>query len=155
MAAGEASALTRPADAAPRAVLAYGLLGIIPFWSLPAANLLAPGWAGVASVVEAAYAALILSFLGGARWGLAVRDAAPDPVVVGLAMTPTLAGLAALVFLHGAARLQLLALAGALALSGGWDAAAKGLPPWYARLRTGLTLGAVSGLCVGALRAGH
>ena len=127
-------------------------MGIIPFWSLPMAALLAPDWTGVAAAIVAAYAALILSFLGGARWGLAVRDAAPNPIVVGLAMTPTLAGLAALVFLPDAARLQLLVLAGALALSWGWDVSARGLPPWYARLRTGLTIGAVGGLCVGALQ---
>ena len=67
-------------------------------------------------------------------------------------MTPTLAGLATLVFLHGAARLQLPVLAAALALSWGWDATAKEMPPWFARLRTGLTLGAVGGLCVGAVQ---
>ena len=139
-------------DPAPQAVLAYGLLGIIPFWSLPLSALLAPNWAGVVAAIEAVYAALILSFLGGARWGLAVRDASPNPVVVGLAMTPTLAGLATLVFLHGAARLQLPVLAAALALSWGWDATAKEMPPWFARLRTGLTLGAVGGLCVGAVQ---
>jgi hypothetical protein len=144
--------MSRRTEPAPRAVLVYGLLGLIPFWTLPAVRLLAPNWAGVAAVVEAVYAALILSFLGGARWGLAVREPAPAPIVVGLAMTPTLAGLAALVVLHGAARWQLGALAGALALSWAWDVAAKGLPPWYARLRTVLTLGAVGGLCLGALQ---
>lgn len=144
--------MTGRAHPTPRAVFAYGLLGIIPFWSLPIATLLAANWTGVAAAVEAVYAALILSFLGGARWGLAVRDAEPDPVIVGLAMTPTLAGLATLVFLHGAARLQLPVLAAALALSWGWDATAKEMPPWFARLRTGLTLGAVGGLCVGAVQ---
>ena len=144
--------MTGRSDPAPQAVLAYGLLGVIPFWSLPLAELLAPNWTGVAAAIEAVYAALILSFLGGARWGLAVRDAPPDPVVVGLAMTPTLAGLSAIVFLHGAARLQLLALAAALTLSWGWDFTAQGLPAWYARLRSGLTLGAVAGLCVGVMQ---
>ena len=144
--------MTRRTGSAPPAVLAFGLLGTIPFWSLPMAALLAPSWRGVAAAVEAAYAALILSFMGGARWGLAVRDPTPDPVVVGLAMTPTLAGLAALVFFRGATRLQLFGLAAALTLSWGWDFSAKRLPPWYARLRTGLTLGAVGGLCVGALQ---
>ena len=144
--------MTGRSDPAPQAVLAYGLLGVIPFWSLPLAELLAPNWTGVAAAIEAVYAALILSFRGGARWGLAVRDASPDAVVVGLAMTPTLAGLAAMVFLHGAVRLQLLALAAALTLSWGWDFTAKGLPAWYAHLRSGLTLGAVAGLCVGVMQ---
>ncbi len=136
----------------PRVVLAYGVMGIIPFWSLTGATLFAPRWTNLAAMVEAAYAALILSFLGGARWGLAVRDPAPDPVVVGLAMTPTLVGLAALVVLQGAVRLQLVVFAAALALSWCWDFTAKAAPPWYARLRTGLTIGAIGGLCVGALQ---
>ena len=144
--------MTGASASVPQAVLAYGLLGLIPFCSLPMTVLLAPNWTGVAAAVEAIYAALILSFLGGARWGLAVREASLNPAVVGLAMTPTLAGLAVLVFTHGEVRLQLLALAAALTLSWGWDLTAKGLPPWYGRFRTGLTLAAVGGLCLGALQ---
>ena len=144
--------MNRTADSPPWSVLVYGLLGIIPFWLLPMTELLAASWTGVAVLVEAAYAALILSFLGGARWGLAVRDASPNPAVVGLAMTPTLAGLAVLVFTHGETRVQLLAFAAALTLSWGWDLSAKYAPPWYGRFRTVLTLGAVGGLCVGALQ---
>ena len=150
--AAGAGAMTGRSEQTPRAVLAYGILGIIPFWSLPVASVLAPNGVGLAAAIEAVYAALILSFLGGARWGLAVRDASPNPVVVGLAMTPTLAGLAGLVLTHGEMRVQLLALAVALTWSWAWDFSAKGLPPWYGRFRTVLTLGAVGGLCVGALQ---
>lgn len=144
--------MTGRTGSTPRAVHVYGLLGIIPFWSLPAATMLAPAWASISAAVEAVYAALILAFLGGSRWGLAVRDASPNPMVVGLAMTPTLAGLAVLVFTHGGVRLQLLVLAAALTLSWAWDFSAKGLPPWYRRFRTVLTLGAVGGLCVGVMQ---
>ncbi len=144
--------MTGRTASAPPAVLAFGLLGIIPFWSLLASSLLAPNWAGVAAAVEAGYAALILSFLGGARWGLSVRDVSPNPVVVSLAMIPTLVGLAVLVFTHGEMRVQLLALAAALTLSWAWDFSAKDLPPWYGRFRTVLTSGAVGGLCVGAMQ---
>lgn len=136
----------------PRAVLIYGLLGILPFWALPAAVVLAPLWTEVAAAIVGAYAALILSFLGGARWGLAVREPTPNPVVIGLSMLPTLGGLAAIVLTHGDVRLQLLALGVALTLSWMWDISSGGAPPWYGRLRTVLTLGAVGGLCVGALQ---
>jgi hypothetical protein len=95
---------------------------------------------------------LILSFLGGARWGLALRSAAQDPGVIGLAMTPTLAALVILMFLDGEVPLQLLALATALSLSWTWDCSARGLPPWYGRLRSVLTIGAVGGLCVSILQ---
>ena len=67
-------------------------------------------------------------------------------------MTPTLVGLAVLVFSHGEMRVQLLALAAALTLSWAWDFSAKSLPPWYGRFRTVLTLGAVGGLCIGAMQ---
>lgn len=143
--------MTRTTDGAPRAVLAFGYLGVLPFWSLPLAALWAPAWTNLSAAVEAIYAALILSFLGGARWGAEVVDLAPDPRLIGLAMTPTLGGLAILVFAHGEPRLQLIALAAALTLIWVWDLNAKGLPSWYGRLRTGLTLGAVGGLCVGVL----
>jgi len=145
--------MSAPANAAPRAVMVYGLLGVIPFWSLPAASLFASQDLGLAGTIEVLYAALILSFLGGARWGLAVREPAPDPIVVGLAMIPTLAALAALIFLHGLMRPQLLVFAVLLALCCAWDISASGLPAWYGRVRTTLTLGAVAGLCVGALQA--
>jgi hypothetical protein len=82
---------------------------------------------------------------------LAVRAAAPDPVVIGMAMTPTLAGLAIVWLAHGRPRLQLLALGAALALSWAWDVRARDLPLWYGRLRTLLTAGAVGGLCIGAM----
>ena len=144
--------MTGRTGSTPHAVLVFGLLGIIPFWLLPAKTLLVPAWGGISAVVEVFYAALILSFLGGSRWGLSVRDQSPDPMVIGLAMTPTIAGLAILAFIHGLVRLQLLALAAALTLCCAWDITAKDLPPWYGRLRSVLTLGAVGGLCVSAMQ---
>lgn len=135
----------------PRAVLAYGLLGLLPFLACPLAVALAPGLRGAAAVLLAGYAALILSFLGGARWGLAVREAAPRPEVVGLAMLPTLAGLALLTLTGVAPRLQFLGLAAALLGVCAWDIRSAGLPGWYAPLRTILTAGAVAGLAAGAV----
>ena len=82
--------MTGPARPTPRVILTYGVLGIIPFWSLAVASVLAPNWVSVATMIEAVYAALILSFLGGARWGMAIREVSPNPMIVGLAMTPTL-----------------------------------------------------------------
>lgn len=131
-----------------RAVLTCGLLGVVPFWSVPIARLVAPAWAGAMLVAETLYAALILSFLGGARWALAVRKDPPVASTVGLSMAPTLAGLATLILLNGHPRVQLLALAAALALAWAWDLSLASMPPWYGRFRTVLTLGAVGGVCV-------
>lgn len=140
-----------PVARIPRVVLAWGLAGVIPFWAAPAVMLAAPAWAQAAAVIQAAYAALILSFLGGARWGMAVTSSAPDPVTVGLSMTPTLAGLGLILLLHGEPNLLLMALAAALTLAWIWDLRAAEVAAWYGRLRGTLTLGAVSGLCLGSV----
>ncbi len=143
----------RPLGAAPpipRTVLAYGLAGVLPFLACPLSGVLWSDARGAAAVVLAAYGALILSFLGGARWGLEASKVAPRPKVVGLAMLPTLAGLALLTLTGVAPGMQLLGLAVALAAVWVWDLRGSGLPGWYARLRSILTLGAVVGLCAGA-----
>jgi hypothetical protein len=134
----------------PRVVLAYGLAGALPFLACPLSGVLWPHTRGPAAVVLAAYGALILSFLGGARWSLEVSKAAPGPKVVGLAMLPTLAGLALMTLTGVAPRLQMLGLAAALTAACVWDLRASGLPGWYGQLRSILTLGAVAGLCAGA-----
>jgi hypothetical protein len=55
-----------------------GLGGLLPFllgagglWALP------PEWAGLAATALLTYAAVIVSFLGGIHWGLAMRQAQP------------------------------------------------------------------------------
>lgn len=127
-----------------------GLLGLAPFWALPAAIVIWPGRADLAVVVVAAYAALILSFLGGARWGMALQAADPDPREVALAMAPTLLAWGLIIVLHAAERLQLFGLAAMLMLVGLWDITSPQAPPWYQRLRLMLTAGAAGGLCLGA-----
>ena len=64
--------------ATPRAVLAYGLLGLSGFLGPPVAGWLAADYQDPAATFLSAYAALILSFLGGARWGLAVTKPSPS-----------------------------------------------------------------------------
>jgi Protein of unknown function (DUF3429) len=90
------------------------------------------------------YAALTLSFLGGARWGaeLARSPDAPKLWRMAAAASPTLVGLAALL-----PQAPLKAALGLLMLSSGmqlaWDVAASReglLPPWNARVRTVLTV---------------
>ena len=139
---------TEPAGT-PRVILVYGLLGLIPFLAPPLVGLAAPQFADVAGALLAIYAALILSFLGGARWGLAVTASRPDPLTISLAMLPTLAGLALLAAPRGHLGLQLGGLVIALGLQWLWDIRSKGLPAWYPRLRTLLTVGAILGLAAG------
>jgi hypothetical protein len=130
----------------PPVVLTWGFLGVLPFLTCPLAGARDP-----AAVVLAGYGAFILSFLGGARWGLADAREAPSPRVVCLAMLPTMGGLALLKLTGVAPGLQLFGLATALAAVWAWEVWSGGLPGWYAQLRSILTAGAgaATGLCAG------
>jgi hypothetical protein len=136
--------------AIPASVLTYGVLGLIPFLAPPLAGLTFPGLKPASGLVLAVYGGLILSFLGGARWGLAIRSPSPNVLTVSVAMVPTLAALALLVAMPGHPGLRLVGLAGALVVHWLWDLGSDGLPPWYPALRTMLTAGAVAGLLLGA-----
>lgn len=133
-----------------RAAWICGLLGLIPFWALPVG--LVSGALPAERLVPAValYAALIVSFLGGARWGLALGGAAPRPIVLAASMAPTLVVWFVLLLGLGP-RVTLLALAAALAGAGVWDARSPGLEDWYRRLRLTLTSGAAAALALGAL----
>jgi hypothetical protein len=139
----------------PRSVLAYGLLGLIPFLAPPIVAVSRPDLAGAAVRVQVLYGALILSFLGGVRWGLAViGPAAPRAATITLSMIPTVGAFGIVTLMSRAPRLELLALAVALVAHWGWDLRASEAPTWFARLRTILTVGAAAGLLAGAWAAG-
>jgi hypothetical protein len=130
----------------PRIVLVYGVLGLIPFLAPPLIGLATPAHAGILGLVTLVYGALILSFLGGARWGQEVARPAPRAGVVTLAMLPTLTGFALLLATSLDRPAQLTAMAALFGIHFFWDAASQGLPPWYPRLRLLLTAGAIAGL---------
>lgn len=140
-----------PAPGTPRVVLAYGLLGLIPFLVPPLIGGLFPDHAAFAARALALYGGLILSFLGGARWAMAVRQTPVDARIVSLAMIPTLVALAVLLLPAELRAAQLAVLALALLVHGAWDVWSSGLPDWYPRLRLILTLGGTAGLSAGAL----
>lgn len=137
-------------SAIPGVALILGLAGLIPF----AAGALAL-WAPL-PVLEAdlglklviGYGALILSFLGGIRWGTALGPYATSRQGGELAgsVLGSLAGLAAL-FIPSVPALTLL-IAGFL-MQALWDVTsveAGRLPAWFGRLRMLLTAGAVISL---------
>lgn len=139
----------RTAVPTPTWVLIYGRLGLIPFLTPGIIGWIWPDHAPLAGSALAVYAALILSFLGGGRWGMAVAAPAVDNRIVSLAMLPSLAGFA-LLMLPAEQRLwQLGGLAGAHMLQGIWDLRANAVPAWYASLRGQLTLTALIGLALG------
>lgn len=139
---------------APPVVWFYGLAGLLPF----AAGALG-GFSDnevvliVSRLGLAIYAGLILSFLGGARWGLEIGRTPVRPSVIGLAMVPTLLAFGLLAWPHLPLRVQFLGLAAAFVLQWLWDLRADGAPSWYPRLRTILSIGAVAALVAGAVGA--
>ena len=140
----------RSANTPPMALI-YGLLGVLPFAAPAVVGVVAPSYRNGAAVALVVYAGLILSFLGGARWGLAVSRDKPSPGTISLAMLPTLGALALLLLPAEHRRVQILGLAVALAMHWLWDITAGGLPVWYPRLRSILTTGAEAGLIAGGL----
>lgn len=127
-----------------------GYAGLVPFVAVAGAAAAVPEAAATALAAGRAYAAVILSFLGGFVWGrLLAPDAADHPAASRLlvySVVPSLVAWAALL-LPTAPGLWLLAAG----LAGAWlhDRLATPtglLPAWFLELRTHLTV--VAGLAV-------
>jgi hypothetical protein len=143
---------SRASGGIPRAPLVLGLAGLIPFWALALAIL----FRGALHVSQekldlalATYAAVIVSFLGGIRWGLAVR--AEDPGInYAVSVLPSLVAWALL----AAPEPWRLAGLGVVALVLGpvdLGLVRAGMaPPWFGRLRLILSTGAGVALLLGA-----
>ena len=134
----------------PAPALALGLAGLIPFFAGAAAL-----WVALPVLTPelglrliTAYGAIILSFLGGIRWGTAIGpyDTRRQGLEFSASVLGSLAGLAAL-FIPPVPALTLL-ITGFL-MQGLWDVMsveAGRLPPWFGKLRMLLTAGAVISL---------
>lgn len=128
----------------PRVPLWLGLAGVLPF----AIGMVVYAAGGIWIVDQAfalrstlGYGAVILSFLGGTRWGMGVLLANEDKrdARLSLSVLPSLLGWVALLL---PAFPALVLLAVSFAAQGAWDvgdAADDGAPSWFAHLRTVLT----------------
>lgn len=132
-----------PSNRIPRAALWLALTGSIPFVAGNIAVLFPTLWPDLTMVANQAvttYGAVILSFLGGARWGLGMgKDREDRSRALAMSVVPALFGWFSL-FLPGAWSILILAVG--IACQGFWDittATRDGAPPWYPRLRTYLT----------------
>jgi hypothetical protein len=142
----------------PKPPVLLGAAGLLPFFglSLPLITGLEArfAWGSAVQGALAPYAAVIASFLGGIRWGFAVREpqggALSDYV---LSVAPSLLAWAA----RGLPRPTDLLALGALILAWGFvdqDLVRRGIaPPWFGRLRLFLSLGAGATLLAAGLSA--
>ena len=137
-------------DQIPSSALALGLAGLIPF-AAGALSLwvpLGPLTPELGLKLVVSYGAIILSFLGGIRWGTAIGpyDARRQGREFAASVLGSLAGLAA-IFLPSVPALTLL-IAGFL-MQALWDVTsveAGRLPSWFGKLRMLLTAGVVISL---------
>lgn len=132
----------------PRLPRLLGLAGLLPqiaaLFVILERN---PDWRFAALALAYAYAALILSFLGGLWWGLAARaERAPAWLWIA-AVVPSLVALAsawpwAMGLPWPGPSMQLLGAALIAALAVDWQIARAGLAPgWWLSLRVPLSLG--------------
>lgn len=134
----------------PPAALGLGLAGLLPLALAALAQWIAlpvlpASWALVAGI---AYGAVILSFLGGIRWGTAIGpySSARQGVELAMSTVPALAGWAALLFTPVPALCLLAAGFFMQALSDVMAVERGRLPPWFGKLRLLLTAGAIVSL---------
>ena len=142
----------------PSAAKWLGALGAIPFVFLAVAGPFLEGTLQEqVSFALAAYGAVILSFLGGIHWGLAIAGFGPEQSDstkfrrLAFSVIPSLIGWGAL-FLPRPHGLLFLAAAFSWMLLFDLQASRKEqVPPWYRKLRCPLTAVVVTSLTVEAL----
>jgi len=142
----------------PRPAQLLGILGAVPFVLLFLISLAEPSqYAEDASIALLAYGAIILSFLGGVQWGLAITGACTAGPVrasyrrLSLSVAPALLGWGALLIPRDLGFL-ILAVSFTLVLFIDLRATRRAeAPAWYPKLRWPLTVTVVAILVLGAL----
>lgn len=146
----------RRRDMSPKGPWVLGLLGLLPFYGALAGGQMAPApYGGVAVSVFFVYGALILSFLGGTRWGFEIgaRPEGPNFLALLLSILPSLLGVIVAISQYQAPLIGLGLLLLGFILLWIWDHVSSGgstrrWPLWYKPLRTALTLGACIAISV-------
>jgi hypothetical protein len=146
-------------DAAPRPALLLGWAGVIPFALLTAALVLGMELGPIdPRGALRAYGAAILSFLGGAQWGILLprnQEEVSLPWRYGVSVLPALLGFLCLLAPHTLGLVGLVAgFLGLLAYD--LSTVRSGLAPeWYGMLRLQLTGAVVVLLTIAALSPEH
>lgn len=100
---------------APAIALRLGYAGLVPFVAGAALVwMVRPDVHPYVALGLSAYAALIVSFLGGIHWGIAFRESAPEPVLFVWGVLPSLAAWIAVLMPAGAG----LVILGAMLVAG-------------------------------------
>ncbi|MEM7060772.1 MAG: DUF3429 domain-containing protein [Pseudomonadota bacterium] len=137
-------------SAVPPAAAQLGYAGLLPFAALVVGSIAGFEWASNGLMF---YGALILSFMGGCRWGFAAAPLGAGPAFRPLAISvlPALYAWCALMLPFRAAALTLAAGFFILFLADRALTLQGGAPAWWTALRLPLTLGAVASLVIGGI----
>jgi len=138
----------------PRSALLLGLGGLIPFYASLLGIALFDEPSSLVSTARLSllvYGAVILSFLGGIRWGVTLSDISSGdlqwhPLV--LSVLPSVAGWIALLLPYHIALLVLLSGFAGQYLIDRTGVKAGILPPWFGNLRLLLTTGVIAALLI-------
>ncbi|RTL53998.1 MAG: DUF3429 domain-containing protein [Bradyrhizobiaceae bacterium] len=138
----------------PPAASWLGGFGLVPFFLCALLTLVADQpLRGHAALALLAYGAIILSFLGGIHWGLAISSSSPpSSETTRWLVVSVVPSLIAWISLLAPAKAGFLILAAAFALMLWVDLAATRLhrtPAWYPKLRLPLSCGAIAAILIG------
>jgi len=125
----------------PRVALILGVAGLIPFVGLAAAMLIGPDGVSERTLHMAlvTYGALIASFLGGVRWGNALKAVEGQSREYIISIIPSLLAWLVLATPRPYDVMVLVGLFLALGVSDVGLVLSGGAPRWYGKLRVGLT----------------
>jgi hypothetical protein len=148
----------RRRDITPKAPWILGIWGLVPFYASVLGGQMAPApFSGVAVTIFYVYGAVILSFLGGTRWGLEVsaRPEGPSFFTLLFAVIPSLLAVVGAISQYVGPFIGLGTLAAGFVMMWLWDYATSGgstrrWPLWYRPLRTALTIGALGAIAAQA-----
>ncbi len=136
------SAAGRPA---PPVALLLGYSGLIPFVGLTAAAFVTADGSAWPTAWFALYSAVILSFLGGIRWGVYASRPDPNPFDVVFSIVISLWAFGSLLLDDTASTLTLLLLGHLLAAGVDWMRPPAGQSAWLRSLRPRLSV--VASVC--------
>eukprot|EP00096_Caligus_rogercresseyi_P005087 TRINITY_DN1995_c0_g1_i1.p1 TRINITY_DN1995_c0_g1~~TRINITY_DN1995_c0_g1_i1.p1 ORF type:complete len:183 (+),score=35.67 TRINITY_DN1995_c0_g1_i1:91-639(+) len=121
----------------PRPPLVLGLGGLLPFYAPPLYMLSYGAYEPSLATAQLAYGASILSFLGGVRWGILVKEEASDWKGYILSVCPSL--LAWITLLIPSVPFANLLFVVGLGSTAYLDITQSSYPPWFRGLRILLT----------------
>ena len=145
------AAISAGASRVPLTARWLGALGALPFFACALASTVLDGGLQVEAMIAlTAYGAVILSFLGGIQWGLAIAAGGGKFRRLSVSILPALFAWGGLLLPPGTGALVIAAALACVLLVDIKASRNQEAPTWYPKLRWPLTVAAASALLLGA-----